>query len=163
MGKACLDFLLQAFWKEAIRENLANETGVKTAMKSTPFPTMPSGETALRESGGEQISYLWLFDTLTWGCTWPPARDHHRSQALQVTAFPTCSCLHPATQHSMEPSRHLPWREPSQARRKWQKSMEGQLQAYAHPTAAIFSPLRPSILLSLLSPSPAVRMTLMLL
>lgn len=44
MEKVHLDFLLQAFCKEAIRENLANEMRVKTVMKLILFPTLPSGK-----------------------------------------------------------------------------------------------------------------------
>lgn len=62
--KVCLDFLLQAFCKAANRENLANEMRVKTMMKQTPFPTLPSGENAMRSlecNGNFCIIFFALF------------------------------------------------------------------------------------------------------
>lgn len=72
--KVCLDFLLQAFCKEAIRENLANETRVKTVMKQTPFPTLPSGETAIQSlecNGNFCIIFFALFSCLSLAWGWP--------------------------------------------------------------------------------------------
>lgn len=66
--KVCLDFLLQVFRKEAIRENLANEIRVKTVMKQTPFPTLPSGETAMRNlecNGNFYVIFFALFSCLS--------------------------------------------------------------------------------------------------
>lgn len=69
--KMYLDFfLLQAFCKEAIRENLANEMRVKTVMKWTPFPTLPSGETAIRRAWSEEEKGFVLFLCLTLRLAW---------------------------------------------------------------------------------------------
>lgn len=80
--KVCLDFLLQAFCKEAIRENLANEMRVKTVMKWTPFPTPPSGETVqYEESGAKKKRSLPYFYVLPRG--WLEASYNPQQQATE--------------------------------------------------------------------------------
>jgi len=100
---ACLDSLLQAFCKEAIRENLANETRVKTVMKRTPFPTLPSGETVQYEEPGVQKKRsLRYFYALRRGFMQPPAAGHRESRAHWVTAFRPGSCPHAISHQQLE-------------------------------------------------------------
>lgn len=83
--KVCLDFWLQAFCKEAIRENSANERRVKTVTKQTPFPPLPSGETVQYEVWSTMetsaLFSLHYFPVFPWG--WPEVSYNPQDQATE--------------------------------------------------------------------------------